>query len=123
RDQLLGEGAVAAADFDPVQAFRCAEPVEELHADALAPAAHHALVDLAVGEHLAGVAHGVPFTTGEIAGCCLSYRIVLSCAQLCHLGHIRHGFRLYRGTATAARQRAQAPAKARAARIRASARP
>ena len=55
--------------------------------------------------------------------CCLYGRIVLSCTRLCHSGTHHHGFRLHRGTAAVARQRAQAFAKARAARICAPARP
>ena len=35
RDQLLGEGAVAAADFDPVETLRRIEPVEESAAASL----------------------------------------------------------------------------------------
>jgi hypothetical protein len=61
RDQLLGEGTVAAAHFNPVEAFRRVEPVEENPTCEFAPAAHHPLVGFAVGEYLAGVAHGALF--------------------------------------------------------------
>jgi hypothetical protein len=59
RDQFLGKGAVAAADFDPVHALRRIEPIEKNPPSKLAPAAHHPLVSFAVGEHFAGVCHRI----------------------------------------------------------------
>jgi hypothetical protein len=44
--------AHAAANFDPVQMLRWIKPVEENPPGEL-PAAHHPLVDLAVGQYLA----------------------------------------------------------------------